>query len=162
MIGKADFFCNRGEVRPYTLLATLVLVKRDVEAEPPVIFKPGEAAFHPPPGKIPVIFVGQQVIMGIVLDINVIGWGCDTQINTAGSDLFCRENIPLDNAGLPSIKKVTFFHVAPVDTASLFFAKALRLKEKADSGGSPVCLRENFKCALPVLRYLICLFHLCV
>jgi hypothetical protein len=33
---------------------------------------------------------------------------------------------------LPVFKKKAFFHSAPLCTASLFFAKALRLQEKAD------------------------------
>ena len=135
MIQKTDLFCNGGEVRTDTLLAALVLVQRDVEAEPPVVLKPREAAFHPAPGKIPVIIVGQLVIMGIVLNVNVVWRGGDNQVNTSGCDLFYREHIPVDNAGLPVIKKEAFFHAAPLCTASLFFAKALRLKERADRGG---------------------------
>ena len=77
MIRKTDLFCYGGEIRTDTLLAALVLVKRDIEAEPPVILKPREAAFHPAPGKIPVFIVGKAVIMGGVLDVHVVWRGCD-------------------------------------------------------------------------------------
>jgi hypothetical protein len=74
--------------------------------------------------------------MGTVLDINVIGWRCDKQINTTGSDLFCGKNIIIDNPGLPVIKKKALFHAAPVCTTSLFFPIVLRLKVRADRWGT--------------------------
>jgi hypothetical protein len=74
MIRKIDLFCNRGKVRSDTLLAALVLVKRDIETEPPFVLKPCEAAFHPAPGKIPVLIVGKVIIMGSVLNVHVV-WG---------------------------------------------------------------------------------------
>ena len=77
MIRKTDFFCYGGEIRTDTLLAALVLVQRDVKAEPPVILKPCEATFHPATGKITVFLVGKAVIMGGVLDVHVVRGGCD-------------------------------------------------------------------------------------
>jgi len=77
MIRKTDLFCYGGEIRTDTLLTPFVLVQRDVKAEPPVILEPRETAFHPAPGKIPIFIIGKAVIMGGVLDVHVVGWGCD-------------------------------------------------------------------------------------
>ena len=77
MIRKSDLFCQGGEIRTDTLLTPLILVQRDVKAEPPVILQPRETAFHPAPGKLPVLIVGKAVIMGGVLNVHVVGGGCD-------------------------------------------------------------------------------------
>ena len=72
MVGKPTLFCDRGEIGTHALLASLVLVERDVEAEPAVTFEPAMTALHPALREIEVFRIRALVVVGIVLDVHVV------------------------------------------------------------------------------------------
>ena len=92
-------------------MATLVLVKGNIQTEPTIVLNPPEAQRHPIFRKCQIVFVGSSVIVRIVLDIHIIRRGCYNEINTGRFDRSGSKHIFIEYFNLPVLKKKCFTHI---------------------------------------------------